>query len=193
MGVETARCPWVGNDPQMVRYHDEEWGVPVHDDRKLFEYIVLDAFQAGLSWRTVLHKRAAFDVAFANFVPEVVARFDAVDVERLMLDAGIIRNRQKIMAAITNAQKVAQVQAEFGSLDKFLWSFVAGQTIVNRHTSDGQIVATSPESDAMSAGMRARGFKFAGSTVCYAFMQAAGIVNDHLVSCFRYPQLTNKL
>jgi DNA-3-methyladenine glycosylase I len=185
------RCGWAGNDPLMVAYHDEEWGVPVHDDRKLFEYIVLDTFQAGLSWRIILNKRMGFDAAFAHFVPEAVAAMTPEDVERLVGDTGIVRNRMKIAATIVNAQKVAEVQAEFGSLEAFLWSFVGNKTLLHRHEAGGEVEATSPESDALSKAMKARGFKFAGSTVCYAFMQSAGMINDHLVSCFRYHELVD--
>jgi len=184
-----TRCTWVREDPQMIRYHDEEWGVPVHDDRKLFEFIVLDSFQAGLSWRIVLNKRAGFDAAFAHFDPAVVAKYGPADVERLMQDVGIVRNRLKIEAVIVNAQKMLEVQKEFGSLDAYLWSFVNGQTIINHHTDNSQVPATSPESDAMGKSLKARGFKFVGSTICYAFMQGAGMINDHLVSCFRYQEL----
>jgi DNA-3-methyladenine glycosylase I len=190
--MERARCPWVGADPLMIRYHDEEWGTPVHDDRKLFEYMVLDAFQAGLSWRIVLNKRAGFDAGFAHFVPEVVAGFGPAEVERLVGDAGIIRNRQKIEATIVNARKVLAVQREFGSLDAFLWGFVDGRPIVNRHEVESEIGATSVESDAMSKALRGLGFKFVGSTICYAFMQGAGMVNDHLVGCFRYGELVDE-
>jgi DNA-3-methyladenine glycosylase I len=173
----------------MVTYHDEEWGVPVHDDRKLFEYMVLDAFQSGLSWRVVLGKRAGFDAAFANFEPALVAQMGEADVERLVGDAGIIRNRLKIAATIHNARRVAEVQAEFGSLAAYLWQFTGGRTLQHGYTSDSQIGVTSPESDAMSADLRRRGFKFMGSTVSYAFMQGAGMVNDHVTGCFRYEQL----
>lgn len=176
-------CTWPGNDALMIRYHDEEWGVPAHDDRKLFEFLVLDAFQAGLSWKTILHRRAAFRKAFANFDYKKVARFDEARQEELMQDAGIIRNKLKIRGTITNAQMLIRVQEEFGSFDKYIWQFTGGKTLDGKRKADTEIPATSPESDAMSKDLRSRGFKFVGSTICYAFMQAAGMVNDHLVSC----------
>ena len=180
------RCPWPLNDPQMIAYHDTEWGVPVHDDRKLFEFLVLDAFQAGVSWAIVLHKRENFRQAFHNFDYTRIAKYTARDVKRLLGDAGIIRNRLKIAAAINNAQRFLEVQKEFGSFDQYIWQFVGGKPIVNKWKTLRQIPATSPESDAMSRDLKARGFKFVGSTICYAFMQAAGLVNDHVVDCFRY-------
>lgn len=172
----------------MLEYHDKEWGVPVWDDRKIFEFMILDAMQAGLSWRTILYKREAMRQAFAGFNPELVAAFTERDYQRLMEDAGIIRNRQKITAAITNAQKFLEIQAEQGSFAKFIWQFSGSQPIVNSFQQDSQIPATSAESDAMSTALRARGFKFVGSTICYAFMQGAGMVNDHLVGCFRHAE-----
>lgn len=190
-GPGLERCAWVGSDPLMVSYHDEEWGVPVRDDRKLFEYLVLDAFQSGLSWRVVLNKRAGLDAAFAHFEPARVAAMVEADVERLVADASIIRNRLKIAAAIHNAKRVAEVQAEFGSLAAYLWQFTGDRVLQHNYTDDAQIGATSPESDAMSADLRRRGFKFMGSTVVYAFMQGAGMVNDHVTGCFRYAQLAD--
>lgn len=183
------KCSWPGLDPVMNVYHDTEWGVPVHDDTKLYEFLVLDAAQAGLSWRTVLYKREGYRKAFANFGYKKVAKFGEDDVARLMQDAGIIRNRLKIWSAIINAQKVLEVQKEFGSFDKYIWSFVGGRTIVNKWERVEDLPATSPESDAMSRDMKKRGFKFVGSTICYAFMQAGGLVNDHTVDCFRYNQV----
>ena len=180
------RCGWVGTDETMCEYHDTEWGVPVHDDTKLYEFLVLDAAQAGLSWRTVLHKRAGYRKAFANFDYKKVAKFTQGDVERLLQDSGIIRNRLKINSAIINANRLLAVQEEFGSFDKYIWSFVGGSPIKNQHALEGQLPATTAESDAMSRDMKRRGFKFVGSTICYAFMQAAGLVNDHEVDCFRY-------
>lgn len=178
------RCDWpTTDDPVMIEYHDREWGRPLHDDRKLFEFMVLDAFQAGLSWRTVLHKRKAFEKAFKNFQPAKVAKFTATDVNKLLDNASIIRNRQKIEAAIKNAQKFLEVQKEFGSFDKYIWQFVGGKPIKRTHT---HWQATSAESDAMSIELKKRGFSFVGSTICYAFMQAAGLVDDHHKSCFRY-------
>lgn len=183
------RCAWSTNDPQMIEYHDTEWGVPVHDDHKLFEFLVLDAFQAGVSWSIVLHKRENFRQAFHHFDYTRIARYGARDVKRLLGDAGIIRNRLKIAATINNAQRFIEVQKEFGSFDKYIWQFVGGKPIVNKWKTIKQIPATSPESDAMSRDLKARGFKFVGSTICYAFMQAAGLVNDHLTDCFRYKQM----
>ena len=184
--AQQSGCTWPGEDPLMQQYHDTEWGVPLHDDQKIFEFMVLDAFQAGLSWRTVLHKREAFRKAFADFKPEKIVRFNEADFERLVNDAGIIRNKQKIAAAINNAQHFLEVQKEFGSFDKYIWSFTGGKTITNKHQQTGEIPPRSAESDAMSKDLIKRGFKFVGSTICYAFMQAAGMVNDHLVVCPRH-------
>lgn len=185
----TTRCDWPGDDPLMIRYHDEEWGVPVHDDRLLFEYLVLDAFQAGLSWRTILHKRENFRAAFDGFDPERIADYGETERERLLADAGIVRNRQKIDSTFSNAREFLRLQEEHGSFDEWIWRFTNGETIQNAHESMGDIPATSPESDAMSAALKAEGFKFVGSTICYAFMQAAGMVNDHVTSCFRHAEL----
>lgn len=173
----------------MIAYHDEEWGVPVHDDRKLFEFVVLDGFQAGLSWSTILNKRENFRKAFANFEPEKIARYTERKVERLLLDKGIVRNRQKVTATVANANAFLEIQDEFGSFDSFVWQFVGGSPKKNRWRSMRQIPASTKESDAMSKALKGRGFKFVGSTICYAFMQAAGMVNDHKVSCFRYKQV----
>ncbi len=170
-------------------YHDKEWGVPVHDDRKLFEFLVLDGFQAGVSWSIVLNKRENFRKAFHNFNARKIAKYTARDTKRLLADAGIIRNRLKIAAAISNAQRFLAVQKEFGSFDKYIWQFVGGKPKKNRFRSLKQIPATSKESDAMSKDLKARGFKFVGSTICYAFMQAAGMVNDHTTDCFRHKQV----
>jgi DNA-3-methyladenine glycosylase I len=186
---EVRRCWVIRDDPQMEAYHDEEWGVPLHDDRRLFEFLVLDAFQAGLSWAIVLHKREAFRRAFAGFNPRKVARFGASDVARLVQDERIIRNRQKILATIENAKRFLEVQRELGSFDRYIWQFTGHRTIDNRCRRLGDLQAKSPESDAMSADLRARGFKFVGSTICYAFMQAAGMVNDHLVGCPRHREV----
>jgi len=169
-----------------LRYHDEEWGVPVHDDRKQFEFLVLEGAQAGLSWSTILNKRDGYREAFDDFDVERVARFDKRKVERLMRFPGIVRNRLKIESAITNARAVLKLQDELGSLERHLWSFVGGRPIVNRWTEMKQVPATSPESDALSKDLKKRGFKFVGSTIIYAHMQATGMVNDHVVSCFRY-------
>lgn len=184
-----VRCPWVGANPHMVAYHDEEWGVPLHDDRKLFEFLVLDAFQAGLSWQIVLKKREGFRQAFDGFDPHCIARYDANKIEALRQDKNIIRNRQKIQATVNNARAFLKLQEKHTSFDRYLWRFVDGQTIQNRWGIDRQIPTRSPESDALSNDLRQRGFSFVGTTICYAFMQAAGLVNDHLVSCFRYREL----
>lgn len=170
----------------MQAYHDEEWGTPLHDDRKLFEFLVLDAFQAGLSWRTVLHKRAAFRKAFAGFDPERVARFTEERQALLMQDARIIRNGLKIKAAITNAQRFLEVQQEFGSFDRYIWQFTNGKTINRKPKDNAGIPVRCAESDAMSQDLVKRGFKFVGTTICYAFMQATGMVNDHVLSCPRH-------
>jgi len=170
----------------MVRYHDEEWGVPCYDDQKLFEYIVLDTFQAGLSWAIVLNKREGFRQGFDNFNPEKIAEYDEPKIEALIQNPQIIRNRLKIRGTITNAQIFLKVQKEFSSVANYLWDFVGSQQIVNNHEQDSDIGVTSPESDAMSQDMKKRGFKFCGSTICYAFMQGAGLVNDHTANCFRH-------
>jgi DNA-3-methyladenine glycosylase I len=184
-----VRCAWSGADPLMIEYHDREWGVPVHDDRKHFEFLVLEAAQAGLSWAIVLKKREGYRQAFAAFDPAKVARFDKRRIERLVLNPAIIRNRQKIQAAIKNARAVLKVQDEFGSFDAYAWRFVNGQPIVNRRRTMRDIPATTPESDAFSKDLKARGFSFVGSTVIYAHMQAIGMVNDHVLDCFRYRQV----
>lgn len=183
--TDKTRCDWPGADALMLKYHDEEWGVPLHDERKLFEFIVLDGFQAGLSWSCILKKRENLRRAFAGFDPAAVARFDAAKVAELLADPGIIRNRAKVNAAIGNASRFLEIQRDFGSFDAYIWQFTQGKTLVNRWKSSAEIPVTSIESDAMSADLKKRGFKFVGSTICYAFMQAAGMVNDHLVSCFR--------
>jgi DNA-3-methyladenine glycosylase I len=180
------RCSWANNDDLMRLYHDTEWGVPVHDDRKLFEFMVLDGFQAGLSWSIVLKKRNAFRKAFDNFNILKVAGFDQTRVEEILSDTGIVRNRLKVNAAVQNARATLKICEEFGSLDSFLWKFTGNKTIRNNWVSLSDIPAVSPESEAMSRELGRRGFKFVGPTICYAFMQAAGMVNDHLVDCFRY-------
>jgi DNA-3-methyladenine glycosylase I len=182
---DRARCAWADLDPAMRAYHDEEWGKPVHDDRVLFEFLTLEGAQAGLSWSTILRKRAAYRKAFAGFDPRKVARFDAARVEALMQDAGIVRNRLKIESTVSNARAVLLVQKEFGSLDAYLWQFVGGKTVRKPRRSAADIPPTTPESDAMSKALKKRGFRFVGSTICYAFMQACGLVNDHLPGCFR--------
>lgn len=180
-----TRCAWCLKDPLYIRYHDDEWGRPVHDDRALFEFLILEGFQAGLSWLTVLKKRENFRKAFAGFDANRVARFDQRKVESLMQDAGIIRNRLKIEAAINNARRFKEIQKEFGSFDSYVWSFTGGKTVVNKPRTPSDLPATSALSDAMSKDMGARGFKFRGSTICYAFMQAVGLVDDHVVGCWR--------
>jgi DNA-3-methyladenine glycosylase I len=185
------RCSWVGTgaDALMVRYHDEEWGAPVHDDRVLFEFLILEGVQAGLSWQTVLNKRENYRKAFHDFDPETVARFSDEDIGRLLSDPGIIRNRLKVSAAVRNARNVLEVQKEFGSFDAYLWQFVGGRPIDHRILSMGEVPATSPESETMSRDLKKRGFTFVGPTICYAFMQAVGMVNDHETGCFRHPEV----
>lgn len=184
------RCTWVNADnPLMLAYHDREWGVPVHDDRTHFEFLILEGAQAGLSWSTVLNKREAYRKAFANFDPEKVARFTAARIEKLMLDPGIIRNRLKIESSVKNARAFLKVQKEFGTFDAYSWRFVNGKPKLNKWESIKQIPATSSESDAFSKDLKQRGFNFVGSTIIYAHMQATGMVNDHLVDCFRYRDL----
>jgi len=187
------RCAWSeGVDPAMERYHDEEWGVPVHDDRKHFEFLVLESAQAGLSWWTILRKRDGYRRAFADFDAVKVARFDARAIARLMQDSGIVRNRQKIEAAISNARAFLEVRKEFGSFDAYVWPFVGGEPIVNRWRKQGEVPATTTESDALSKDLKARGFKFVGSTIVYAHLQATGLVDDHLLSCFRRARADGK-
>jgi DNA-3-methyladenine glycosylase I len=176
-------CTWPANDALMQEYHDKEWGVPVHDDRKLFEFMVLDAFQAGLSWKTILHKRENFRRAFDNFEAEKIVMYSEEKIQELIADASIIRNRGKIRSTVVNAQLFLNIQQEFGSFDNYIWQFTGHQTIVNHFKSNSEIPAKTAESDAMSKDLMKRGFKFVGSTICYAFMQAAGMVNDHLVGC----------
>ncbi len=173
----------------MIAYHDEEWGVPLHDDRKLFEFLVLDAFQAGLSWRTILHKRDNFRLAFDGFDANLIARYKKPKIGQLLENAGIVRNRMKIGATVANAKVFLRVQSEYGSFDSYIWRFVGGQPKQNRWRSLKQLPTSTPDSDRMSKDLKERGFKFVGSTICYAFMQAAGMVNDHLVKCFRYEEV----
>lgn len=179
------RCPWPKSDLD-IAYHDHEWGVPCHDDTKLFEMIVLDAAQAGLSWSTILNKRENYRRAFAQFDPRKVARFTPDKIEKLLLDPGIVRNRLKVNSAVTNARAFLAVQKEFTTFDAYIWSFVGGKPIVNHRSAPGQVPATSSESDALSKDLKKRGFSFVGSTIIYAMMQAAGLVNDHLVTCERH-------
>ena len=181
-----SRCGWPGDDELMIRYHDEEWGVPVSDDRKWFEYIILDAFQAGLSWKTVLHKREGFRRVFHGFDPERVAGMSAKELEAARKDAGIIRNRLKIEAAVKNARAFLEIQEREGSFNSFIWDFTGGKVIKNGWETLAEIPASTELSDRVSKALKKEGFSFVGSTICYAFLQAGGIVNDHLVSCFRY-------
>ena len=187
--AEVRRCWWARGNPLLETYHDTEWGVPVHDDRKLFEFLVLDAFQAGLSWAIILKKRDGFRRAFDGFDAARIARYTPARVRRLLADAAIVRNRQKIEATIANARAFLALRKEFGTFDRFIWQFTGGRTLVHTRKSRRGVPSTSPESDAMSKALKARGFGFVGSTICYAFMQAAGMVNDHLVDCFRYRAL----
>ena len=187
-----VRCAWPIGDDLMVEYHDQEWGTPVHDDRLHFEYLVLDAFQAGLSWRTILHKRENFRAAFAGFDPQAVARFGERERNRLLADAGIVRNRQKIDATIGNARAFLELQQQEGGFDGFIWRFTDGRTLHNDWRTLKDVPAKTAESDAMSGELKRRGFRFVGSTICYAYMQAAGMVNDHVVDCFRHGQLRSQ-
>jgi DNA-3-methyladenine glycosylase I len=189
---DVQRCEWVPLDqPTYLAYHDEEWGVPSHDDRHLFEMLVLEGAQAGLSWSTILNKRDGYRKAFESFDASSVARFTDADVERLMLDAGIVRNRLKIESAVNNAKRVVEVQEQVGSLDDYLWSFVGGRPIVGEWKRLSDLPAETAESKAMSKDLKRRGFRFVGPTVCYAFMQAVGMVNDHTIDCFRFDDLVN--
>jgi DNA-3-methyladenine glycosylase I len=183
------RCAWSGEEPAMVRYHDEEWGLAVHDDRVLFEFLILEGAQAGLSWRTILNKRENYRRAFSDFDPVKIAHYGPKQVERLMSDEGIVRNRLKIEGAIRNAKAFLDLQREFGSFDAYVWGFVGGKPIDRKVGSLRDIPAKTAESDALSKDLLKRGFKFVGSTICYAFMQAVGMVNDHETACFRYKQV----
>ena len=189
---EPTRCAWCGTDSLYVAYHDEEWGVPEHDDRKLFEAVILDGFQAGLSWLTVLKKRENFRQAFDHFDAEKIARYQEPQLQALLQDPGIIRNRLKVYGAVKNARAFLKVQEEFGSFDRYIWQFTEGRTINNARLSMADVPTSTPESDAMSKDMKKRGFTFCGTTICYAFMQAVGMVNDHVVACFRHRELRRK-
>ena len=186
---DTKRCLWPGDDPLMITYHDKEWGVPVHDDRKLFEFIVLDTFQAGLSWAIVLKKREGFRKAYDNFQPEIIATYDETKIGELIQNPAIIRNKLKIRTTVTNAQTFLDIRKEYGSFDRFIWRFTEGKTIVNHWETEKDIPSHSTESNSMSTELKTRGFKFVGTTICYAFMQATGMVNDHLTGCFRYREV----
>ncbi len=181
--MNKTECSWPVGDPLMKEYHDTEWGVPLHDDDKLFEFIVLDAFQAGLSWKTILYRRENFRKALDGFDVNKIALYDEAKIQELMQDASIIRNQAKIRSTVTNAKSFIEIQNEFGSFDTYIWQFTNYKTIENRYETTSEIPARSPESDAMSVALKKRGFKFVGSTICYAFMQAAGMINDHLISC----------
>lgn len=186
MEKEKNRCPWCLGFDQYKKYHDEEWGVPVHDDKIHFEFLILEGAQAGLSWSTILKKREGYRKAFADFDPNKVARFSEKKLEKILLDPGIVRNRLKVYAAVNNAKQFLKVQKEFGSFDKYIWQFVGGKPIVNKPKTLKEVPATTPESDALSKDLIKHGFKFVGSTVIYAHMQACGLVNDHLIDCWRY-------
>jgi DNA-3-methyladenine glycosylase I len=186
--VRQTRCHWAKSD-LMIAYHDAEWGVPLHDDRGLFEFLILEGHQAGLSWEIILRKREAYRAAFEGFDPARVAKYDARKIRTLLKNAGLVRNKLKMRSAVENARAFLEVQREFGSFDKFLWQFVDGKPRVNRRRAGEPIPATSPESDALSLVLKKRGFRFVGSTICYAMMQAVGMVNDHAVECFRYASL----
>lgn len=189
---EKKRCTWCLGSETYMRYHDEEWGKPVHDDRTLFEFLILEGAQAGLSWSTILNKRDGYRKAFAGFDAKKVARFSARDVARLMRDAGIVRNRLKIESAITNAHAFLAVQREFGSFDRYIWQFTGGKPVINHRRSRKEVPASTPESDAMSRDLKRRGFRFVGTTICYAYMQATGMENDHVTDCFRHAELAGK-
>jgi DNA-3-methyladenine glycosylase I len=185
----TKRCAWAATGPLETAYHDTEWGVPLHDDRRLFEFLILEGAQAGLSWSTILRKRDAYRRAFHAFDPDRVARFDSRRMRALLSDEGIVRNRLKLESAVRNARAFLSVQAAFGSFDAYVWPFVDGEAVRNAWKSPAQVPASTPQSDALSKDLKARGFNFVGSTICYAFMQAVGMVNDHVVGCFRWKQL----
>ena len=188
--TQIKRCIWPKDDPLMVAYHDTEWGVPCRDDQKLFEYVVLDTFQAGLSWQVVLRKREGFRRAFDNFNAAKIAKYSDKKLAKLIADPAIIRNKLKIKGTVKNAQAFLKIQREFGTFSKYLWNFVGDKPIIHKHKQTSELGASSKESDALSADLKKRGFTFVGTTICYAFMQGAGLVNDHLVSCFRYKNLT---
>lgn len=187
---EIVRCGWCKGSELMMAYHDNEWGTPLHDDNKHFEFIILDGFQAGLSWATIINKRENFRKAFDNFDPKKVARYTEKKMEKLLNDPGIIRNKLKIYSSVSNAKAFLKVQEEFGTFDKYIWQFTGGKTIKNNFESLSQVPPKTKESDAMSKDLLSRGFKFVGSTICYAYMQAAGMVNDHLVTCHRYKKVS---
>jgi DNA-3-methyladenine glycosylase I len=187
--IQKQRCSWAKDNPLMIEYHDKEWGVPVHNDLRLFEFLVLEGMQAGLTWEIILRKRENYRKAFSDFDPAKISLYTEVDEERLLADKGIVRNRLKVRAAIINAGKFLEVQKEYGSFDKYIWHFVGGKPITNRFRYLSEIPPKTKESDAMSKDLRKRGFKFVGPTICYAFMQAVGMVNDHTIDCFRYNEV----
>lgn len=189
---EKVRCSWCLKTENYIEYHDTEWGLPVHDDHKHFEFLILEGAQAGLSWLTILNKREGYRKAFADFDPVKVARFTEAKCEKILLDPGIVRNRLKVYGAVNNAKRFLEVQKEFGSFDKYIWSFVGGKPIINKWKTLGQIAPTTKESDALSKDLIKRGFKFVGSTVMYSHMQACGLVNDHIADCFRYKEVIKK-
>ncbi len=189
MTIEICRCDWVHDDPLEIAYHDLEWGVPVHDDRRLFEFLILEGAQAGLSWITILRKRESYRAAFDQFDPEKIVRYDDAKITELLANPGIVRNRLKVAAAIQNARAYLTIQEQFGSFDAYIWQFVEEKPIINAWKTLAEVPAETAESKAMSRDLRQRGFKFVGSTICYAFMQACGLVNDHLVDCFRYQEI----
>ncbi len=189
---EIVRCDWCKGSELMMNYHDEEWGTPLHDDRKHFEFIILDGFQAGLSWSTIINKRENFRKAFDNFEPKKVAKYDQEKIAELLENSGIVRNKLKVNSAVTNAKAFLAVQKEFGTFDKYIWQFTGGKTLKNTRANMRDIPAKTNESDAMSKDLLKRGFKFVGSTICYAYMQAAGMVNDHMVACHRYKTVSKK-
>jgi DNA-3-methyladenine glycosylase I len=189
MSATFSRCSWCGSDPLYITYHDNEWGVPLHDDSLLFEFLILEGFQAGLSWLTILKKREAFRKAFNGFNAYEIIRFDQSKIEHLMQNSTIIRNRAKILATVQNARCFLEIKEQFGSFDRYIWQFVEGRPMVNSWKSEDQIPTKTVESEKMSRDMRSKGFKFVGPTICYAFMQATGLVNDHITTCFRYSEV----
>lgn len=185
----TTRCTWASSDPLYISYHDQEWGLPLHDDQQLFEFLSLEGAQAGLSWITILKKRAAYRTAFDQFDPNIVAEYDETKIQELLSNVGIVRNKLKLRSTVTNAQLFLAVQKEFGSFDKYIWGFVSGVPTVNAWKSLDDVPANTPVAEAMSKDLKKRGFKFIGPTICYAFMQATGMVNDHTTDCFRYEEV----
>lgn len=190
--MEKKRCGWAGTDPLYVSYHDKEWGVPAHDDRLLFEFLCLEGAQAGLSWSTILKRRENYRIAFDNFIPQIIVEYDELKIKSLINDPGIIRNKLKINSIIKNAKSFLKVQEEFGSFGKYIWGFVGGKPIINHWKSLKEVPAKTEISEKMSKDLKKRGFSFVGPTICYAYMQAVGLVNDHLIDCFRYKEIIQK-